>query len=249
MQGYDIFLRYVAIFYWTDVMQTFPLIESTFLIPGPAGDLELITSPIDEAKHKSAVAVICHPHPLHGGTMNNKVVTTLARAFKDLGLRTVRFNFRGVGKSEGSFAAGIGETDDLLAVINWVKKTCPGDALWLAGFSFGGYVSARVAALYAPSNKGDALHEPISVAQLVTIAPQVSRFKSTYPMITCPWLLVQGEQDEIVSPEEVFEWVETLNPKPIVIRMSGAGHFFHGQLLELRRKLVEVLARNACNFD
>lgn len=210
-------------------MQEFPPTETTFLLPGPAGDLEVSTTPLETENSRHAVAIICHPHPLHGGTMNNKVVTTLVRTFKELGLRTVRFNFRGVGKSVGSFAEGVGEVEDLLAVVAWVKKTCPQDAIWLAGFSFGGYIAAKVAT-------------QIPVAQLVTIAPQASRFtQSPFPPITAPWVLVQGDQDEVVPPEEVFAWVETLNPKPAVIRMTGAGHFFHGRLIELRDTLVSVL--------
>ena len=102
-------------------MQFFPATETTFLLPGPAGDLEIAAAPQDGAR---ATAIICHPHPLHGGTMTNKVVTTIARAFHELGLRTVRFNFRGVGKSAGKYAEGIGESDDLRAVITWVKP-CP----------------------------------------------------------------------------------------------------------------------------
>jgi uncharacterized protein len=124
----------------------------------------------------------------------------------------------------------MGETEDLLAIVDWVKKVNPQDAIWLAGFSFGGFVTARAAVQISP-------------AQLVTVAPQVSRFIETkLPTITCPWILVQGEQDEIVSPQEVFAWVDTLNPKPIVIRMPHAGHFFHGQLTELRQALLARLA-------
>lgn len=211
-------------------MQSFPITETTFLLPGAAGNIEVLATPADPDNTKAAVAVICHPHPLYGGTMTNKVVSTLARACQNLGLRTVRFNFRGVGKSEGSFADGVGETEDLFRVIEWAKQACPGAALWLAGFSFGGYIAAR-AATQLPG-----------VAQLITVAPQASRFTAApFPPITCPWVLVQGEKDEVVSAEEVFAWVETLNLKPIVIRMPDAGHFFHGKLLELREKLQEVL--------
>ena len=199
------------------------------MLSGPAGDLEVVASPAVGVRDKSAVAIVCHPHPLHGGTMTNKVVTTLVKTFRELGLATVRFNFRGVGKSAGRFADGVGEVEDLLAVVDWVKKMLPNDDLWLAGFSFGGYIAAKVAT-------------QIPVAQLVTVAPQASRFTAEpFPPIMCPWVLVQGERDEVVPPEEVFAWVETLDRKPIVIRMPGAGHFFHGQLLELQKKLQGVL--------
>jgi alpha/beta superfamily hydrolase len=212
-------------------MQTFPPEESTFLLPGAAGDIEIITMPHDEkrADLKNATAIICHPHPLFGGTMHNKVVTTLARVFRDLGLRSVRFNFRGVGKSSGVHDEGIGEVKDLLTIVAWIKKLFPNDAIWLAGFSFGAYVATKGAMQISPQ-------------QLVTIAPQVSRFKQDdLALVTCPWVLVQGEQDEVVSAEEVFAWIETLPHKPEVIRMPTAGHFFHGQLMELRRLLETYL--------
>lgn len=208
-------------------MQSFPTTETPFLLPGPAGDLEVVAKPAENSSRK-AVAIVCHPHPLFGGTMNNKVVTTLARTFRELGLATVRFNFRGVGKSAGSFSDGIGEVDDLLAVVNWVKQVCPDHELWLAGFSFGGYIAAKVAT-------------QIPVAQLVTVAPQASRFTADFPPITVPWVLVQGEEDEVVSPQEVYAWIDTLTIKPILIRIPDAGHFFHGKLLELRDELMRVL--------
>lgn len=211
-------------------MKIFPETETHFLLEGPAGQLEVVAAPGKNVSPTKAITVvICHPHPLYGGTMNNKVVTTLVRTFKELGLNTVRFNFRGVGKSEGSFGEGKGEVDDLLAVIDWVKQVRPSDTIWLAGFSFGGFIAGTVAT-------------QIPVAQLVTVAPQVSRFiEAKTPPITVPWILIQGEKDEVISPEETFAWYETLNPKPILIRMPDAGHFFHGKLVELRERLQGVL--------
>ena len=212
-------------------MQTFPSIESKFLIQGPVGDIELIAAPQDVSRDnlKNATVIICHPHPLFGGTMSNKVVTTLARVFRDIGLRSVRFNFRGVGKTAGTHDEGRGELDDLLAIVEWIKQQFPDGKIWLAGFSFGAYVATKGAMQVSPE-------------QLVTIAPQVSRFKQDdLAQVTCPWVLVQGEQDEVVSAEEVFAWVEALPHKPDVIRLPTAGHFFHGQLLELRRLLEERL--------
>src|ERR1041384_971891 len=134
-----------------------PLNERVTLA-GPAGDIEArIETPHDLAEIK-AFGVICHPHPLFGGTLDNKVVYTLARSFHDLGMPTIRFNFRGVGKSWGSFADGVGETEDALAVIAAGREKWPGAELWLAGFSFGGAVAIRVAASANP-------------ARLVTVAP------------------------------------------------------------------------------
>jgi alpha/beta superfamily hydrolase len=210
---------------------TFPRNENTFMLKGPGGDLEAVANEApDSTQAKSVTAVICHPHPLFGGTMTNKVVSTLARAFGDLGLRTVRFNFRGVGKSAGSFAEGVGEIEDLLAVVNWVKENFPQDDIWLAGFSFGAGVSAQVAT-------------KISAAQLISIAPPVPRFGLLeLPAVHCPWLIIQGEEDDVVVPAEVYAWVETRNPKPTLIRVPNAGHFFHGQLMELRRLLEDALS-------
>lgn len=210
-------------------MNFFPNVETHFLLPAKAGNLEVIASPANFDSPKKSIGIVCHPHPLHGGTMNNKVVMTLVRTFRDLGLATIRFNFRGVGKSEGSFAEGLGEIQDLLAIVEWTKKVCPEHDLWLGGFSFGAFIAASVAT-------------QISVKQLVTIAPQVSRFIETQlSPITCPWILVQGDKDEIVNPLEVYAWIDTLEIKPTLIKMPEAGHFFHGKLLELREKLVAEL--------
>jgi len=205
-------------------MQSFPLTETTFLLPGPVGDLEVLVTP-NENSTRAATAIVCHPHPLYGGTMNNKVVTTLARTFRDLGLHVVRFNFRGIGKSVGQYAEGKGELDDLLAIVAWVKQVRPQDEIWLSGFSFGACIAAKAAT-------------QISVAQLVTIAPAVKHLDMRdLPPITAPWLLVQGENDEVVLPEDVYAWVETRDPQPKLIRLPGAGHFFHGQLMDLRRAI------------
>src|SRR3990167_482174 len=102
-------------------MQHFPSSESIFLLPGPAGNLEILATPAKDYQHATATAIICHPHPLHGGTMKNKVVTTMTRVCHDLGLRTVRFNFRGVGKSEGTHAFGVGEVDDVVFIVYFLK--------------------------------------------------------------------------------------------------------------------------------
>lgn len=211
-------------------MLSFPQIESSFLLPGPSGGLEVIATPVKaDIPPRAAVGIICHPHPLFGGTMTNKVVTTVARALGDLGLPTVRFNFRGVGKSAGAFADGMGEIDDLLAVVDWVKGSLPANEIWLSGFSFGAAVAAHVATR-------------IPVARLITVAPPVPRFNLVaLPPVECPWLVVQGETDDVVIPADVYAWVATRHPQPQLIRLPEAGHFFHGQLLELRRLLETAL--------
>jgi alpha/beta superfamily hydrolase len=200
----------------------FPAERSEFLLRGPAGMLECAVDVPDPADALPATIVICHPHPLHGGTMHNKVVTILDRSMRELGLRTVRFNFRGVGQSDGEFDDGYGETDDLFAVAEWVRRTRPGDTLWLGGFSFGSYIATRAAI-------------NLDVGQLITIAPPVHRFAfDTLHHPECPWLVVQGDEDELVSIDSVLAWVETLDPKPELVVMKGADHLFHRRIMDLR---------------
>ncbi len=202
--------------------------EQTQLINGPAGKLEVAVSEATE-NARQALGVVCHPHPLYGGTMHNKIVTTLAKTFQGMGVTTVRFNFRGVMGSEGRYDCGNGEFEDLLAVINWLQQERGKKELWLAGFSFGSYIAAKAATELATS-------------KLVTIAPPVQHFPmKDLPAITCPWVLVQGERDDVVPPDAVFAWAESRKPQPVVIRFPDAGHYFHGQLSELRTKIEEAL--------
>lgn len=194
---------------------------------GPAGELEGL---IDSVPTVRAVAVVCHPHPLHQGSMHNKVAYILARAFNDLGAVSLRFNFRGVGASAGEYDAGAGETQDALAAMDWLSARHPGLPLWLAGFSFGAYVALR-----AQSQR--------PVQRLVTVAPAVERFDTTSIEIPhMPWLLIQGDTDEVVSPQAVFDWVAGLATPPEVAVLKGAGHFFHGRLNDLRETVVTAFA-------
>lgn len=181
------------------------------------------------------IGIICHPHPLYGGTMHNKVVDYLSRTLNELGVGTVRFNFRGVEQSEGEYAQGAGETEDLRAVLNWARKQRPGHPLWLAGFSFGAYVALNVA-------------REFPLAQLITVAPPVNFFDfSGIAAPDCPWILVQGEADEIVPSQTVFDWARNQSPAPEIIRIPGVGHFFHGYLNQLREQLIGRLqTRAAC---
>jgi len=174
----------------------------------------------------TAVAVVCHPHPLQGGAMTNKVAYILARAFNDLGAVSLRFNFRGVGKSAGSFDQGVGETADALAALDWLGARHPELPLWLGGFSFGAYVALRA--------QGE---RPIE--RLATVAPAVERFdRNAVHEPHCPWLLVQGDADEVVPPETVLAWARGLARPPRIVVLAGAGHFFHGRLNELREAVV-----------
>lgn len=202
--------------------------EAKLSISGPAGTLELRTS-VPHKNEKSMTAVICHPHPLYGGTMHNKVVYTTSRALNELGIKTVRFNFRGVGDSTGNYSNGVGETDDLLAVLHWLTAVIPGDEICLAGFSFGAYVATRTASLF-------------KAKLLITIAPPVQSFDfSTLIIPSYPWVVIQGEEDEIVAPTLVYNFVENLDPAPKLIKIPHAGHFFHGKLIELRKAIIETV--------
>jgi uncharacterized protein len=201
--------------------EIFPEAACSFALRGPAGRLE-VSVDLPEDEPRSGVAIVCHPHPQHGGTMHNKVVTMLERSLRESGLATLRFNFRGVGASEGEYAEGIGESEDLAAVVDWVRSRRGGDAIWLAGFSFGSYVALRSAAR-------------LGADALITVAPPVGRWDfEGFDMPACPWLLIQGEEDEVVDPEAVFDWAGRLKPAPHVVRMPETSHFFHRRLMDLR---------------
>jgi uncharacterized protein len=197
-------------------------------IPGPAGPLEAVAENADGAR-RASYAVLCHPHPLHGGTMDNKVVTTLGKALRESGIATLRFNFRGVGRSAGAFDCGQGETEDARAIAAFGALRWPGRGLVLAGFSFGAFVALRLALEEAPS-------------RLITVAPPVDRFDfSGLAVPKCPWLVVQGDADEVVDPERVLAWVKGLDPQPKLKVLPGVGHFFHGRLRELHDAVSETL--------
>ena len=159
--------------------------------------------------------------------MSNKVVTTLARAFARLGADAVRFNFRGVGRSAGRHADGLGERDDALAVAAWCKERWPGRPLYLGGFSFGAAIAAAIAARVAP-------------AGLVTVAPPVERLGADFVAPACPWLLIHGEADDVVPPGPVLEWCATLPAPPKIVLLPGAGHFFHGRLADVTEAVTEA---------
>jgi uncharacterized protein len=201
-------------------------------IPGPAGQIEVAIS-APTSSPPIALALICHPHPLHGGTMQNKVVTTLERSFQGLGCLCVRFNFRGVGQSEGSYADGIGEGDDLAAVLAFVKARLVAEAielpLWLSGFSFGSYVAARMA-------------NALCAARLLSIAPPVQSWDFTaIATPSMPWTIIQGDADEVVAARAVYDFAALQVPAPQLIKMA-ATHFFHGVLPELRAQVQSAFA-------
>jgi alpha/beta superfamily hydrolase len=202
-------------------------------LPGPAGPLEaLIETPAaEERATPAAFGVICHPHPLYGGTMDNKVVWAVSRAFQHLGAPTIRFNFRGIGASAGAHDEGRGELADALAVIAHGRGRWPQALLWLAGFSFGGVVALRAAATAQP-------------ACLVTVAPGITKSDvRDVPRPACPWLIVQGDADDVVPAEVVSAWARGLSPAPELQVLPGAGHYFHGRINELRDAIVAFMQR------
>jgi hypothetical protein len=207
-------------------------LQERVTLSGPAGEIEARIEVPHGLERVTTFGVICHPHPLGGGTLDNKVVYTLARAFHDLGVATIRFNFRGVGKSAGRFADGLGETEDALAVVAAGREKWPDAALWLGGFSFGGAVAIRVAAQVNPG-------------RLVTVAPAIRRVPlEGVTMPTCPWLIVQGDQDELVNHTEVIEWASKLAKPPEVVVLPGVEHFFHGKLNDLRDAVTAFAEQN-----
>jgi len=213
-------------------MPPFPGESANLLLPGPVGAIEIACGVPAPADARNGVAIISHPNPQQGGTMFNKVVTTLDRGLVDLGLSTVRFNFRGIGQTEGAHDEGRGEADDLVAIAEWALAQKPGAALWLAGFSFGSYVTLRASPRLSP-------------AQVILIAPPVGRWEFTgieWPK--CPVLIVQGEDDDVVEPAGVFAWAQAQDPPPTLVRMPDTGHFFHRRLLDLRGAVRNAVRDN-----
>ncbi|MBV1920623.1 MAG: alpha/beta hydrolase [Pseudomonadales bacterium] len=218
-------------------MLEFPEGEGRFFINGVCGPLQTSTMAPSNAPgvgEPGVVAVVCHPHPLMGGTMNNKVVHTIARCHRDLGHRVVRFNFRGVEKSEGTYAEGIGEVDDLMAVLHWLTSVRPRDSIVLAGFSFGSYVASRALQL--------SLRGGIPVVSLLLVAPAVVNYDfENFTAFGVPLRVIVGDSDEVVDPASIYRWFDSVTTEKKKVVLEGAGHFFHGQLTELKG-LVEQLA-------
>lgn len=200
-------------------------------IRGPAGELEaILESPGDAGIN--GVAVVCHPHPQHGGTMHNKVAHTLARSFVRSNFAVLRFNFRGTEGSDGVYDNGVGELDDALAAMAWMRQQKAEGPLWLAGFSFGAAIAVRAAVAR-------------DVDGLISVAPAIYRFAGNLDaQPDCPWLIIQGDEDELVEIDETVEWVDSLDPGPELLVVPGAEHFFHGRLHELREAVMAFIADN-----
>lgn len=175
------------------------------------------------------MALLAHPHPLHGGAMNNKVVTTVARTLRDLHIPSLRFNFRGVGKSEGNFDKGAGESDDVVALAELLAKAFQSPELILSGFSFGAYVTFRAANRIQP-------------AQLISIAPAVNHGNFHAQTVTdIPWHIIAAGSDEIVPLADVKAFYDSLKVKPELTIMEGCSHFFHGRLVDLKQQLIAII--------
>lgn len=202
--------------------------EHPFFFPGLSGQLEAVLT-VPPAANQQVIALLGHPHSLQGGAMNNKVVTTMARAFKELAIPSIRFNFRGVGQSQGVYNAGIGESEDMLALMRLCQQQFKVTSFVFAGFSFGSYVAYRAAAQSTP-------------ALLITIAPPVHHYDYqefvAYPE---PWIVLQGDEDEVVPLSIVESFVEQFSPSLPLFRFRETSHFFHGKLVELKEVLVNAV--------
>ena len=200
-------------------------------VPGPAGSIECA---IDRpATTPRGLALVCHPHPQFGGTMDNKVVQTLARACAQSGYLSVRFNFRGIGASEGTWDEGRGEIDDAAAVLSAHRAPgAEGQPVVLAGFSFGAYVTSQLARRLVTEGPEHA------AARIVLIGPAVVNFEvAAVPTGT---LVIHGEADEVVPLAAAMDWARPQS-QPVVV-IPGVGHFFHGQLPLLRALVTQYLA-------
>ncbi|MEE8118410.1 MAG: alpha/beta fold hydrolase [Gammaproteobacteria bacterium] len=200
----------------------------SLLIDGAVGKLEALLDPVESLRPRYA-GVVCHPHPLHEGSMHNKVAYMLARSLNQSGIAALRFNFRGVGASAGCYDNGAGEIDDAQKALQWMQEHYASAKPILTGFSFGAQVSLNAA-----------LHSPVSA--LVSVAPPVQRFEPSFkPDPICPWLVVQGTEDELVDARQVEEWATGLPSAPTLVIMPDTDHFFHGKLNDLRGVVCSFL--------
>ena len=195
-------------------------------ISGPNGKLECLLT-LEEGHH--AMAIICHPNPLEAGTMHNKVVTTLAKACAELGISTMRFNYRGVGHSEGQYGDVVGEIADAKSVYDYCMREYPGLDFYSMGFSFGAFIAAHLAQRY-------------DTRALVTIAPGMVRSDfSQFSHMACPWLTVLAGADEVIDLNSCKDALSGLPKTALVETMDESSHFFHGRLVELRQLVVSFL--------
>ncbi|SED91454.1 alpha/beta hydrolase [Pseudomonas coleopterorum] len=204
--------------------------ETAVFIDGPQGPLEALYLDTADA---TGIALICHPNPVQGGTMLNKVVSTLQRTARDAGMLTLRFNYRGVGASAGSHDMGSGEVDDAWAVARWLRAKHPELPLTILGFSFGGFVAATLA--------GRLEAEGEAVQQLFMVAPAVMRITERLPQ-QATLTVIQPDADEVVDPQLVYDWSDELERPHELLKVAECGHFFHGKLTDLKDLLLPRLS-------
>jgi len=205
--------------------------ETPIFIPGPVGQLEALLLEVPDAR---GIALVCHPNPVQGGTMLNKVVSTLQRTARDCGYHTLRFNYRGVGASAGSHDMGAGEVDDAEAVVAWLQERYPDLPITLLGFSFGGFVAAALGARLEAQDR--------TPGKLFMVAPAVHRLGGdTPPASQCPLVVIQPETDEVVEPQVVYDWSANLGRAHELLKVAECGHFFHGKLTDLKDLLLPRL--------
>lgn len=208
-----------------------PFSQNPTLLPGPTGVLETVVLKPEIESPSPRLHIICHPHPLFGGTMHNKVITALAKTFHEAGDYSIRFNYRGVGKSEGIYDEAKGEVDDLLAIIAWGQLQFPELPIYLSGFSFGAYIALK-GALHST-------HGP-NIQKLLTVAPAIQHvyFPKAFSL-NCPWVLIMGEKDELVPLDLVKRWVDQQSNPLNAIYLPDTGHFFHSKLILLKETVKD----------
>ena len=206
--------------------------ETPVVIDGPVGQLEALYLDRDEPR---GVALLCHPNPVQGGTMLNKVVSTLQRTARDAGLVTLRFNYRGTGASAGSHDMGAGEVDDALAAAQWLRAKHPDLPMTLLGFSFGGFVAASLGGRLEA--RGETLKH------VFMIAPAVMRLRDEDALPHNGSLtVIQPETDEVIDPQRVYDWSQQLSRPHELLKVAECGHFFHGKLTDLKDLVLPRLS-------
>ena len=205
--------------------------ETPVVIDGPVGQIEALYLDNEQPR---GIALICHPNPVQGGTMLNKVISTLQRTARDAGYSTLRFNYRGVGASAGAHDMAQGEVDDAAAAAQWLREQHPDLPLTLLGFSFGGFVAASLA--------GRLEQQGVAVERLFMVAPAVARLPADTPLAQHAELtLIQPEQDEVIDPALVYAWSQALPRAHELLKVAECGHFFHGKLVELKELVLPRL--------
>lgn len=212
--------------------EPFPDEASHLTLPGAAGALEVVVDhPSVEDKVANLTAIVCPGSAEAGATLHHKVVQIIERSFRELGATTVRFNFRGCGESEGEYAEGFGETDDLLTVFEWVRENRPLDEIWIGGYQCGAFIAQRAC-------------QSIKAGHLVSVSPPLHRFDfAALTEPACPWLVVGAALDQEVTPDQVHDWVETLESSPRLVLIEEADETFHRRLMDLRGVLKNGIRR------